>query len=48
MNREKSGQLNRRPEQECVCLDISVEEIHLFGTVNNVETSYFTPLKYVT
>jgi len=27
---------------------ISVEEIHSVGTINNVETSYFTQLKMVT
>jgi len=26
----------------------SIEDIHSVGTINNVETSYFTRLKYVT
>ena len=29
-------------------LVFSAEEIHSVGTINNVKTSYFTQLKYVT
>ena len=41
----KGGDLKKEMKQE-YCAG-SVEEIHSVATINNVETSYFTQLKYV-